>query len=368
MLLEARATVEQLKAAELRDYFRDDCITELEAKNTRLENVSSSAAIIYPIILPQRLELLVSFPGGLHRYPVAVDAATLTQAIRQFRVQVEHRGQERQLRKVAKRLYDWLVRPYAEALNEAGIDTLVFVPDGPLRTVPLAALHDDHDYLIRRYGVVVTPGLSLTDPQPLNRDTPSLLLVGLSDAVQDFSPLPAVTQELDHIQQLFGGRVLLNKNFTQSRVERAMESPVSIVHLATHAQFTGNPDDSYLLTHDGRLSMAQLGEVLGVARFREQPLELLVLSACQTAVGDDRAVMGLAGIGLKAGARSALGSLWFISDDATSELMRIFYKTLKKPRLTKAQALQQAQQAMLDDRRFTHPYYWSPFLLMNNWL
>ena len=369
LLQEARATIELLKAAELRDYFRDECITELEAKNTRLEHVSPSAAIVYPIILPQRLELLVSLPGGyLQRFTVAVDAATLTQVTHQFRTLVEVRSREPQLWRAAQRLYDWLIRPYLGTLETAGIDTLVFVPDGPLRTAPLAALYDGEDYLIRRYGVVVTPGLSLTDPQPLNRDNPRLLLAGLSDPVQDFSALPYVTQELQHIQQLFGGRMLLNKHFTQPKMERALDVPVSIVHLASHAQFTGNANDSFLLTHNGRLSMDQLGEVLEVTRFRDQPLELLVLSACQTAVGDDRAAMGLAGIGLKAGARSAVGSLWFISDQGTSELMGDFYTNLKDPTLTKAQALQQAQLAMLDDERFTHPYYWSPFLLMSNWL
>lgn len=368
LLEEARATVEQFKAAELRDYFRDECITELEAKNTRLENVSPSAAIIYPILLPQRLELLVSLPNGLRRYAVPVDSATLTQATHQFRALVETQGRERQLRNAAQRLYDWLVRPYAEALTVAGIDTLVFVPGGPLRAAPLAALHDGDDYLIRRYGVVVTPGLSLTDPRPLNRKNPRVLLAGISDPVQEFAALPHVTEELDRIRELFGGRVLLNEHFTLSSMENALDAPVTIVHLASHARFTGKADDSYLLTHSERLSMAQLGDVLEIPRFRDQPLEMLVLSACQTAVGDERAVMGLAGIGLKAGARSAVGSLWFISDEGTSELMGRFYTNLKDSALTKAQALQQAQQAMLDDGRFGHPYYWSPFLLMNNWL
>ena len=369
LLQEARATVELLKAAELRNHFRDECITELEAKNTRLENVSPSAAIVYPIILPQRMELLVSLPGGdLQRHPVAVDATTLTQTTRLFRTLVETQSHTPQLHTTARQLYDWLVRPYIDTLKTVGIDTLVFVPDGPLHAAPLAALHNGDDYLIRRYGVVVAPGLSLTDPQPLNRDHPRLLLAGLSESVQNFTPLPYVNHELQRIQQLFGGRVLLDKHFTQPKMEHALETPTSIVHLASHAQFTGDTKNSFLLTHNGRLSMDQLGTMLEVTRFRNQPLELLVLSACQTAVGDHRAALGLAGIGLKAGARSAMGSLWFISDEGTSELMGDFYTKLKDPTLTKAQALQQAQQAMLDNERFAHPYYWSPFLLINNWL
>ena len=366
LLLEARATVEQFKAAELRDYFRDECVTELEAKTTRLEAVSPYAAVIYPIVLPDRLELLVSLPTGLKRFSVAVPKTTLSAAVRRFRDAVETRDTEARVRVAGRTLYDWLIEPFASELGD--VDTLVFVPGGLLRTVPLAALFDGDDYLVQRYRVVVTPGLSLTAPQPFQGGGGKVVLAGLSAAVQSFPALPAVEQELVQVQQLFGGRVLLNEAFTAAQLKQSLNEPVSIVHIASHAQFTGNAESSFLLTYDGRLSMADLEEYLSVTRFRAEPLELLVLSACQTAAGDERAALGLAGIGIKAGARSAVGSLWAITDIAASELVTEFYRQLKDPAASKAQALQGAQQRLLNSKRYAHPYYWSPYLLVNNWL
>lgn len=366
LLLEARATIEQFKAAELRDYFRDECVADLEAKTARLETVSPHAAVIYPIVLPQRLELLVSLPTGLKRYTVPVEADTLTAAIQLFRDSVETQASELRVRAAGHTIYAWLIQPFAADL--AGIDTLVFVPGGALRTMPLAALFDGEAYLVHRYRIAVTPGLALTDPRPLDRRAAKLVLAGLSQAVQDFPALPAVPRELQQVRDIFGGRLLLDQDFTSARFQQSLEQPVSVVHIASHAQFTGVAESSFLLTYDGRLSMDDLDRYLSVTRFRDQPLELLVLSACQTATGDERAALGLAGVGIKAGARSAVGSLWAIDDAAAAEIMAEFYRQLKEPDVSKARALQAAQQHLVDNRRFSHPYYWSPYLLINNWL
>jgi CHAT domain-containing protein len=154
-----------------------------------------------------------------------------------------------------------------------------------------------------------------------------------------------------------------------NRIEQEMvQARPSVVHIASHAEFTGDPSTSWLLTHDGRLTLDQLSDLVGVAKFRDDPLELLMLSACQTAAGDDRAALGLAGVALRAGARSALGSLWSISDEATYELVVEFYKALKDPTASKSLALRTAQRKLLDDERFQHPFFWSPFLLIGNWL
>ena len=142
----------------------------------------------------------------------------------------------------------------------------------------------------------------------------------------------------------------------------------SVVHLASHAEFGGDPESSFLLTWDGRLNMDQLAEIIGRRRFDERPLELLVLSACQTAVGDERAALGLAGVAVRAGARSALGSLWSIADDAAFQLIERFYAELVRPGVSRAVALQRAQQALLEDETFSHPFFWSPFLMISNWL
>jgi CHAT domain-containing protein len=140
------------------------------------------------------------------------------------------------------------------------------------------------------------------------------------------------------------------------------------LHIATHGKFSTSVNDSFLLTFDEKLTMSTLDQLIGLFRFREDPLELLTLSACQTGVGDDRAALGLAGVAIKAGARSALATLWFINDEASAELVSEFYRQLRNPKLSKAQALQLAQQRLLADRVYEHPAYWSAFLLLNNWL
>jgi CHAT domain-containing protein len=138
----------------------------------------------------------------------------------------------------------------------------------------------------------------------------------------------------------------------------------SIVHIASHGRFTGDPATSFLLTHDGALSMSDLEHAVSE---RSIPLDLLVLSACQTAAGDDRAALGLAGVSLRAGARSAIGSLWNVSDAATAVLFEDFYRQLSTPGSSRAAAMREAQRALLDSERFKHPFFWSGFLLINSW-
>jgi CHAT domain-containing protein len=330
--------------------------------------VSTSTVVIYPIIFADRTELLVSFPQGLKRFPVAVPAAALTAEVRTLRRTLEKRT-TREYLVPAQRLYDWLIRPLEEDLGKLTVDTLVFVPDGPLRTVPMAALHDGERFLIARYAVATSPGLDLTDPQPINRAKVLLLSSGLTKAVQGFPSLPHVADEISHIQSLFGGERLLDKEFITPRLEEELkDGRYSILHIATHGRFATDVNKSFLLTFDDKLTVTHLEQLVGSFRFRENPLELLTLSACQTGIGDDRAALGLAGIAVKAGARSALATLWFINDEASAELVAEFYRQLHEPTVSKARALQLAQLKLLADRVYEHPAYWSAFLLLNNWL
>jgi CHAT domain-containing protein len=147
-----------------------------------------------------------------------------------------------------------------------------------------------------------------------------------------------------------------------------LNQPYSIVHIASHGEFGGNSDDTYLLTHEGRITMDQLADYVGATRFREQPLELITLSACETAAGDERSALGLAGLAIKSGARSALGTLWKVNDLAASDLIVSFYEALQEPGVSRAGALQRAQLRMLDDPRYRHPGYWAAFLLISDWL
>jgi CHAT domain-containing protein len=367
-LREAREMLERLKAAELRDYFRDECVDAVQAKVESLDEVAREAVVIYPVVLADRLELLLTFPSGMRRATVPVRGDALTAEVRVFRSLLEKRT-TRQFLPHAKQVYDWLVRPFAAELAGLETDTLVFVPDGPLRTIPMSALHDGERFLVERYAVVTTPGLSLTDPRPLGRENLRVFLSGLSQSVQGFPALAHVPAELDSIHALYGGEVLLDENFRVPRIEAELDRrEFGVVHVATHGEFSDDAERSFLLTWDGHLGMDRLGEAVGHARFRDQPIELLTLSACDTALGDDRAALGLAGVAIQAGARSALGTLWIVNDLASAELVGEFYAQLHAQPVSKAVALQRAQQKLVRDPNRGHPYYWAPFLLIGNWL
>ena len=191
----------------------------------------------------------------------------------------------------------------------------------------------------------------------------------MTEAVQGFPPLPYVASELATLQRLYSAEVLLNQRFLLPSMDKELqEKPFSIVHIASHGQFDSDVKKTLVLTFDDKLTMDRLEQTVGQLRFRENALELLTLSACQTAAGDDRAALGLAGVAIKAGARSALATLWFIDDQASSELVAEFYRQLQASAISRAKALQRAQLKLLSDSRYEHPGYWAPFLLLNNWL
>ncbi|WP_080887386.1 CHAT domain-containing protein [Nitrospira japonica] len=367
-LLAARDAVEAFKAAELRDYFKDGCVDAIRSRLTTFDRLSPDTAVIYPILFPKRIELLVTLPSGFYRTAVPIAIETVTQEVRDFRRRVEKRT-TREYLPHAKQLYDWLIRPIEGQLKQEHITTLVVVPDGVLRTIPMAALHDGESFVIQKFAVAITPGITLTDPKPLNREKVRFLATGLTKSVQGFPALPYVAEEVDSIHNLYGGDQLLDQDFLAPRLEQELrEGRYGILHIATHGKFSTDVNDSFLLTFDGKLTMSKLDQLIGLFRFREDPLELLALSACQTGVGDDRAALGLAGVAIKAGARSALATLWFINDEASSALISEFYRQLRNPSVSKAVAMQRAQIKLLGDRVYQHPAYWSPFLLLNNWL
>jgi CHAT domain-containing protein len=368
-LAAARTLIEQFRAAELEDYFQDDCVAQLQARVRPIDQLATRTAAVYPIILPERTVLLLSLPDGLVQTSIPVSAEQLTSEVRTLRRLLEKRT-TREYLAPAQALYERLIRPLERDLDAAAVDTLVFVPDGPLRTIPLAALHDGEDFLIDRYAVATVPGLDLLDPRPVATTAVTPLLNGLTESVQGFPALPYVAGELATIAELYGGKVLQDEEFVVPEFgESLAQTPYSVVHIASHGKFAGDPKDSFLLTFDGRLDMDGLEEFIKLSRFRDEPIELLTLSACQTAAGDDRAALGLAGVAIKAGARSALATLWFINDQASSLLVSEFYRQLSaRPTPTKAKALQEAQRQIRADLRYRHPAYWSPFLIIGNWL
>jgi CHAT domain-containing protein len=369
MLLEARDAAELLKSAELEDYFQDECVNLLKSKITKIETVSETAAIVYIIPLPDRTEMLVSLQSGLHRVKSPATNAELNNVAHQFRVNLEKRTTYEYLDQ-AKQLYDWLMKPIEPLLAQTKIDTLVFIPDGALRNIPMGALNDGEKYLIQKYAVAVTPGLTLMEPRAFQREKVALVANGLSEGVQGFAPLGHVPEELRNLKKLFGGTELINKQFVKANVEKEFgDENYSIVHIASHGHFDSDAKKTFVLTFDGKLTLDELEQLLRPSQLRDKPVELLTLSACQTAAGDDRAALGLAGVAIKAGARSAFATLWFVNDQSSATLVSDFYTALRDhPEMSKARALQKAQMKLLSDERYAHPCYWAPYLIIGNWL
>jgi CHAT domain-containing protein len=367
-LLAARDTAEDLKAAELEDYFQDDCANLLKAKITKIETISPTAAVIYIIPLTDRTEILVNMPSGrIERVKSPVTAADLEATATQFRLNLEKRTTDEYLEQ-AEQLDDWLIKPLGPLLDHTKIDTLVFVPDGALRTIPMAALSDGDHFLIEKYAIATTPGLTLMEPKPLSAQKGNLIINGLSDSVQGFAPLTYVPAEVKKLNALYGGPELMNAKFIQPNVDKEFASDsYSIVHIASHGHFDSDARKTFVLTYDGKLTLDQLEQMIRPSQMRDQPVELLTLSACQTAAGDDRAALGLGGIAVKAGARSAFATLWFVNDEASSMLVGDFYINLHAG-ISKAKALQKAQIKLLSDPRYGHPCYWAPYLIIGNWL
>jgi len=279
LLYQTRDTIEAFKAAELQDYFKDDCVEVNQARIQPIDQVASNTAIIYPIVFKDRTDILLSLGGTIKRITIPISEQELTQNIHRFRTLLEKRTTHQYLPH-AQTLYTILIQPLEPYLIEFNIHMLVFVPDGALRTIPMAALHDGEQFLIQKYAIATTPGLTLTDARSLDREQVHLLSMGLTEGVQGFAPLPNVQQEIQDIQDLFGGTSLLNEEFLKTNIEREMkEEKFTIVHIASHGKFDQNPEDSYVLAYDQKLTMNQLGELIGLFQFRQTPLDLLTLSA-----------------------------------------------------------------------------------------
>jgi CHAT domain-containing protein len=363
-----RDTIETSHAAELQDYFRDDCVAAAHAKRRGMTGVPDHTAVLYTILLPDRLELLIQTAGGFSRHHVAVPAERLTREVRAFRRLVQDTDSRGYLGP-AQQLYAWIIAPLQQELLAAGVTTLVVVPEGPLRTIPFAALHDGRQFLVDRYAVAVTPGLDLTDAHPSDRGSIALLSMGLTGPVEGFPARRNAAAEIRQLNHLYGGRYLVDQQFLLPSLEQEMRSnDFGIVHIASQGVVERDAKDSFLLAYNEKITMDRLSQLIGVQQHRESPLELLTLSACDTAPDDDRAALGLNGVAVKAGARSAVASLWIGDDAVTSDLIEEFYRQLQDPAVTKAAALQRAQRKILTEPGHSHPGYWASFMLLNNWM
>jgi filamentous hemagglutinin family protein len=292
----------------------------------------------------------------------------------------------------ARQFHEWIIAPLQDELKKREIDNLVFLMDIGLRSMPLAAMRDKNNgdrFIIEDYSVGLMPSLTLTDTSYTSLKGSEVLGMGSANFVEK-SPLPGVPLELNAINQLWGGNTLINENFTLTNLRQARRPGQRIVHLATHGSFnSGDKSNSYIqLWGNERLTLDQIRQ----AGWGAPPVDLLVLSACQTALGDREAEIGFAGLAVQAGVKSALASLWLVSDEGTFGLMTEFYQRLRET-TTKSEALRLAQLAMLrgevrleggnlitpqgnfplneelkklGDRTLQHPYFWSGFTMVGN--
>lgn len=365
-LVQVRDTVEASRAAELQDYFQDDCVTATQALR-KGGGIPANTAVVYPIALPDRLELLVETATGLKQIRVPVGAETVTKEARTFRRLVQNPGSKNYLAS-AQTLYGWLVAPLQQDLLAGGITTLVMVPDGALRTIPMAALHDGRQFVIDKYAVALVPGIELTDLSTMTRGKGGMLTTGISEPVQGFPAVPTAATEAQAVRTLYGGTMLMDRQFSAPSFEQNIKDErIGIVHVASRSEIGHDAASSFVLAYDEKISMDRLAQMVGILQYRQEPLELLTLSACETAAEDDRAALGLSGVAVKTGARSAVASLWPGDPQSTAELVGEFYRQLQTAGVSKAVALQRAQQKILSQPGHEHPGFWAPLLLINDW-
>ena len=372
---------------------------------TRLQNLGTNSALFYPLILEDRLELVLFTRNAppVH-YPVDVSRRELETAIQSFRTDLEDPASQT-IQASAQQLYNWLIRPLEADLKKANIETLIYAPDGQMRYVPLAALHDGEKWLVETYQINYITALSLTDIEPDSLNQPKVLAGAFSEASAEvsiggkthtFGPINFAQSEVEALAKLYPKttQLLQDSEFNRSAIASARLNNHKIVHLATHGKLVpGNPEDSFILLNNGEyvtLREIQAWDLPNVA--------LLVLSACQTALGD-RLSSGIEIIGFgyqlqQAQVRASIATLWEISDIGTNTLMETFYAALQLEGISQVEALRRAQIALITNnfeglntelqkrgattirvrqaptapvrQQLSHPYYWAPFILIGN--
>jgi CHAT domain-containing protein len=365
----AQQIVEAFRQAELQSAFGSECLPPRASAG--LEELSPGETILYPLLLTDRIELIVASRDGFRRLPPnrSVNRADITRLVEQVALTLSY-GAGDGWRDPARRLYDILIAPVADRLGADQV--LAIVPDGPLRALPFAALvAPDGRYLVQQTRLSVIPALAFSQPGGGARGRElDIVAASLQRAVDlpvgAFSALEGTEAEARiAIQYAKAGQFV--PDFTRARLVKALERPVDVLHLATHAAFNGRSDRAFIVANGEVIRLSELRDMIGRSGLRGDAIDLIVLSACETAVGDDEASMGLAGAAVQAGARSVIGSLWQVNDAGTAELMRQFYKLYAEGR-SRAEALRGAQLALIEGGGVNaDPNIWSAFALLGAW-
>jgi CHAT domain-containing protein len=373
-LKQAIHQVDSLQLAELENFLGCNL-----ANVVQVEQVSDpNAAIIYPIILEDRLAIIFELPGSdqLDYVETPIPQGEVEQTLRQLREHLTIPGNTPEVLEAAQKVYRWLVARLEPALeNSDRVETLVFVLDGTLRNIPMAVLYDGEEYLIEKdYAIAVAPRLELFSPKASEGELNVFAGgIGIPQVIGDrqFPQIEKLGEELQRItQKVNANQPLLNEAFTTTNIERQLESGnYSAIHWKTHGTFSSDPEETFIVAYQESIKAQELNSLIQAgSQGGAAPLELLVLSACETARGDDRAVLGLAGIAVRTGTRSVLSTLWVAKDAPNTEFMVRFYEELSEPGVTKAQAVRRAQLALLQEYGYTTPHIWGTYVLVGNWL
>jgi len=392
----ALSAIESLQVEELNHYLRAACLNAQVAPAADVPE-SDMSAVIYPVVLEDRLATIVRFPAApetanslsnnnssnatskentaneetLEFYEATISPAELKALVDSVIVMTNLGDYD--VFEASQQLYELLLpAQLREQLQSRQTETLVFVLDSFLRNLSMATLYDGQQYLIEQYAVAIAPGLQLLNPDPPPDKPLSALTFGLTTPVDNFAPLPSIRSEIAAIKKEMPIQSFFDGEFTRKQLKTALaQSSKPIVHLATHGKFNTNVEETFILATDERVYISELSEWIRAGNKSTDPIELLVFSACETGISDEegRAALGLAGIAVRSGAKSTIASLWQADDSATAVIMEAFYKQLSTGEINKAKALQNAQKYFLTNYATEdHPYYWGGFILVGSWL
>jgi CHAT domain-containing protein len=371
----AQQIVEAFREAELQSAVGSECLALRSAMDA--STLAAGEIVLYPLLFPDRIELIYAVGGNpgegsrFHRLAPSRESnrreiARLADALSGGLV----RGDDT-WKPAARRLYDLLIAPVRKMVGEDA--TLTVIPDGPLRAVPFAALiAPDGRYIVEEMAVSVAPALAYSQPGAGATDGQrSIVAASLEREVSlpaGIFPALSGTSAEAKLAAANGAPGEFVPDFTRAQLVTALSKrEIDVLHLATHASFNGRSDRAFVVANGELIRLSELRDIIARDRVRGDTLDLLVLSACETAVGDDEGSMGLAGAAVQAGALSALASLWQVDDAGTARLMENFYRNYRLGR-TRAQSLRDAQRAMIAaGGDAADPYVWAAFTLIGAW-
>jgi len=364
ILYEVIEIIDKLKESELQNFYLDECIKSKEKKE-KIE-LEPDTAIIYSILFSDQLISIITTNNNIEYTEVPI-AKDFPNWVHRFSLRLRDEYLDDRYMLYARLIYDVLIKPIEKKIIKRKITTLIFSPDGLLRMIPFSALHDGRQFLIEKYALATIPAINLTDLEPQNLKTNSFLLTGLSN--EAIPPLPGVKKELNQLKSITGnGLILLDEQFSIENFKYEMRyNNYSNIVISTHGVFGNSSEESFLKIYNGKLTMNDVEKIMNINRIQNHKIDLLTLSACNTASGNERAALGFAGITLKAGVRSALATLWPVNDEVTYIFMCEFYKKLIKDKCSKAKIIQEVQKKLIFHNEFNHPYFWSPYVLIGNW-